>query len=160
MRHYGYSGAEQRNEGTEMRRLSNLLAWGALAIVAALVVLNWPTLMIPAPLNLGVAQFDAPLGVVMLAVAAVLLALFLLAYLLNQIGALLETRRLLREIQRVQDLADKAEASRIENLHQLIATEFRLLNERFSSIAAVAQRPDADPERKPLSLGDLMAPRQ
>lgn len=35
-----------------MKRISNILAWGALAIVAALCVLNWHTLMVPAPLDL------------------------------------------------------------------------------------------------------------
>jgi len=121
-----------------MKRVSNLLAWGALAIVAALCVLNWHTLMKPAKLDLVLWQVQAPLGAVMLAMAGVLLAFFMVAYLHNQIGSLLETRRLLKEIQRVQDLADKAEASRIENLHQLIATEFRLLNERMGSASVVS----------------------
>lgn len=118
-----------------MKRISNLLAWGAVAVVAALAALNWSTLTASAPLNLVVAQVQAPLGVVLLALTAVLVALFFVAHLRIQIGSLLETRKLLKEIQRVQDLADKAEASRMENLHQLVATEFRLLNERLSSLA-------------------------
>ena len=55
-----------------MKRVSNLLAWGALAIVAALCILNWHTLMVPAPLDLVLWQVQAPLGAVLL--AAVLLA--------------------------------------------------------------------------------------
>lgn len=143
-----------------MKRISNILAWGALAIVAALCVLNWNTLSVPAPLDLVLWQIEAPLGIVMLIMAGVLLALFLVAYLHNQIGSLLETRKLLKEIQRVQDLADKAEASRIENLHQLIATEFRLLNERINAPAPAApsvQHQEADP--RPLSLTELVARR-
>lgn len=128
-----------------MKRVSNLLAWGALAVVVALIVLNWPTLMTPAPLNLVFAEVQAPLGVVMLAITGVLVALFFIAYLQNLIGSLLETRRLLKEVQRVQDLADKAEASRVENLHQLIATEFRLLHERLNSVGAAP--PPATSER-------------
>ena len=111
-----------------MKRVSNLLAWGALAIVAALCFLNWQTLAAVAPLDLVVWQGDAPLGIVLLAMAGVLLVFFLFAYLNNQISSLLENRKLLKEIQRVQALADKAEASRMENLHQLISTEFRLLS--------------------------------
>ena len=57
----------------------------------------------------------------------------------GQLGSLLESRRLLKDVQRLQGLADQAEASRIESLHQLIATEFRQLNERVSSL-----RPSAD----------------
>lgn len=142
-----------------MRRVSNLLAWGALAIVAALSVLNWHTLMEPAKLDLVLWQLQAPLGAVMLAMAGVLLAFFMVAYLHNQIGSLLETRKLLKEIQRVQDLADKAEASRIENLHQLIATEFRLLNERMGSASVVSMATHPQPENRPLSLTELVARR-
>ncbi|MBK6974808.1 MAG: hypothetical protein IPH26_18365 [Sterolibacteriaceae bacterium] len=67
-------------------------------------------------------------GVVMLGLAAVLVALFFVAYLRNQIGSLLETRKLLKEVQRAHDLpsTDQAEESRIENLHRLISTEFSL----------------------------------
>lgn len=140
-----------------MRRVSNILAWGAVVVVAALIVLNWSTLSAPAPLNLVVAEIQAPLGVVMLGVAAVLVALFLVAYLQNLIASLLETRSLLKEVQRVQDLADKAEASRIENLHQLVATEFRLLNERLDAMAA-SLRPAADQGGKSTLSGVLPPP--
>lgn len=142
-----------------MKRVTNLLAWGALAIVAALCALNWPTLMAPAPLDLVLWKVDAPLGVVLIAMAGVLLAFFMVAYLHNQIGSLLETRKLLKEIQRVQALADKAEASRIENLHQLIATEFRLLNERMGSPSVITMPSEPPPDNKPLSLTELVARR-
>jgi uncharacterized integral membrane protein len=141
---------------TDMNRWSNLLAWGAVAIVAALAVLNWSTLMAPAPLNLVVAQVQAPLGVVMLGLTAVLVALFFVAYLRNQIGSLLETRKLLKEVQRVHDLADQAEASRIESLHKLIGTEFRLLNERLGPVATDTQPASADRDGSPLSLTEIV----
>jgi hypothetical protein len=148
-----------------MKRLSNLLAWGFAAIVAALAVLNWPTLMAPAPLNLVVAQVDVPLGAVMLGVSALLVALFSVAYLRTQIGSLLETRKLLQEIQRVQNLADKAEASRLENLHQLISSEFRRLHERLNAAPqttltdTVSEPAQAGDEFKPLSLSDIVTGR-
>jgi uncharacterized integral membrane protein len=145
-----------------MRRISNLLALLAVVVVGALAALNWTTLTASAPLDLVFAQIQAPLGVVMLGVAGVLTALFFVAYLRNQIESLLENRRLLKEIQRVQELADKAEASRIENVHQLIATEFRLLNERIDALSA-STPPEASPEReknKPLSLTELVTRRE
>lgn len=126
-----------------MKRLINLLAWSALAVVAALSALNWATLTAQAPLDLFVAQIQAPLGVVLLGMAGVLVALFFVAYLRTQVETLLETRKLLREVQRVQGLADKAEESRIEKLHKLISSEFRLLNERLSAASAVSARPVA-----------------
>ena len=144
-----------------MKRVISLVAWGTVAIVAALASLNWPTMMAEAPLDLVVARVQAPLGLVLLGVAGILLALFLVAWLRTQIESLLEARRLLKEIQRVQDLADKAEASRIESLHRLITSEFRVLNERLDA-AAAAPRPAAAPSRmegRPLPLSEIVANR-
>ncbi|MDH4290759.1 MAG: LapA family protein [Aquincola sp.] len=137
-----------------MKHLSTLLAWATVVLVAALAALNWSTLTANAPLNLVVAQIDAPLGVVLLGLSATLVALFFVAHLRNQIGSLLETRRLIKEVQRVQDLADKAEASRIANLHQLISTEFRLLNERLGSMTA--EGADGGKPFRPLSLSEIV----
>lgn len=124
-----------------MQRLSNWLAWGVVTLVAILAVLNWQTLMTPAPIDLLLLRVDAPLGVAMLGLTAVLAVLFFVATLRNQIGSLLESRKLLKEVQRLQTLADQAEASRIQNLHQLIATEFRLLNERLNTLRPAPDEP-------------------
>lgn len=121
-----------------MGRVLNLLAWGAVAVIVALSALNWSVLAAPAQLDLVIAHVQVPLGVTLLGVTAVLAALFLVASLQNQIGSLLETRRLFKEVKRVQDLADRAEASRIESLHEHLASEFRQLNERLDSLGAAA----------------------
>ncbi len=134
-----------------MNRLSTVLAWVALAVVALFVAMNWSTMLQPAALNFGVGQLVAPLGLVMLGIAGVLLALFFVVYLRSQIASLLETRKLLKEIQRVQSMADKSEASRIENLYTMIATEFRLTNERISHLAVIAPAPAPEPERRTLT---------
>jgi hypothetical protein len=149
-----------------MRRLSNLLAWGFAAIVAALAALNWPALMAPAALNLVIATVSVPLGAVMLGVSAALVALFSVAYLRTQIGALLETRKLLQEIQRVHNLADKAEASRVESLQQLISSEFRRLHERINAMPPTAAAANSSESVeggdafKPLSLSDIVTGRE
>lgn len=150
-----------------MNKLGNVVVAMSLIIVAVLVVLNWSSLMIPAPLNLIVAQVQAPLGVVMLGLAVVMVTLFLVAYLRNQIATLLETRKLHKEIERVQEemqrvqgLADNAEASRVENLHQLIATEFRLLNERLGPVSAEQLPAYADREGTLRSLTELVTGRE
>lgn len=123
-----------------MKHLSTAIAAIVALLIVSLAALNWSTLNAAAPLDLAVAKIDAPLGVVMLGLAGVLVLLFFVAYLRTQITALVETRRLLKEIQRVHDLADKAEASRIENLRLMIGAEFRSLNERLDrSTAAVAR---------------------
>ncbi len=146
-----------------MKRVSILLAWGIVAIVAGLAALNWPTLMAEAPLDLVVAQIQAPLGVVLLGITGLLVALFFIAFLRIQIDSLLENRRLLKDVQRVQELADKAEASRIEKLHQLITTEFRQLNqqlnERLRAVAVVPAPTDAGTEARPYAFGEVAASR-
>lgn len=144
-----------------MKRVSTALAWIATVIVVGLGVLNWSTLMADAPLNLVVAQVQAPLGVVVIGLAGLLLALFFVAYLRNRIGSLLETRKLLIEVQRVQALADKAEASRIDNLQHLMVTEFRMLNERLSAAATAPPAPqgNADQGFRPMGLTEIVSGR-
>ena len=117
-----------------MKQPTSLVAWTAAALVAALAALNWSTLMAPALVNLVIYEIQLPLGVVMLGLAGGVAALFFVAYLQQQISSLRETRRLLKEIQRVQDLADKAEASRIEGLQQMVAHEFKQLNGRLGPL--------------------------
>lgn len=116
-----------------MKRLSMLLAWLATAVVAGLAMLNWSTLMALSTLNLVVTEVQVPLGAAILVLTAVLAGLFFVAYLQQQIGSLLESRRMLKEVHRAHDLADKAEASRVESLRELIGSEFRNLNQRLSS---------------------------
>jgi uncharacterized integral membrane protein len=95
------------------------------ALIALLAALNWNTLATPSAVSLGVAEIQAPLGVLMLALTC-LMAVFFLAYVLWMQGSvLMESRRHAKEMQAQRDLADKAEASRftelrgvLEDLHQ------------------------------------------
>jgi hypothetical protein len=129
-----------------MQRLTNWLAWVAVAVIAGLAALNWSILVTPAPIDLLVARIEAPLGLVMLGLTALLVALFLVATLRNQISALLENRRLLKEIQRVQSVADEAEASRMKALQRLIETEFRRIDERLNSLRALEATSSRPPQ--------------
>ena len=86
------------------------------AAIAAIAVLNWNTLAASVPVSLGVVTVDAPLGIVMLALTA-LLAAFALAYVLWLQGSvLMETRRHGQEMQVQRELADKAERARSKGL--------------------------------------------
>lgn len=120
-----------------MKKAITLLAWISMGLVAALAALNWPTLLATSPINLVVTEVHLPLGLLMLALAAVPLALFFVAYLHQQIRTLMETRHLLMEVKRAHELADKAEASRVETLRQLLTSEFLAINERLDSVGAV-----------------------
>lgn len=88
--------------------------------IAALAALNWPTLATPTVVSLGIVSFQAPLGLLMLALTG-LLAIFFVAYVLSLQGSvLLETRRHTKELQAQRELADKAEASRFTELRHFL----------------------------------------
>lgn len=116
-----------------MVRVLNTVVIVAMGLTGAFAVLNWQTLLADAPLNLVIARIQAPLGIVLLGLAAVLTVLFLIAYLRHQIVSLLETRKLIKEMQRLKEVADTAETSRIERLRIDVMREFELLNERLSA---------------------------
>ena len=74
----------------KIRALILLLVLG---IFLAFMVLNWGTIMAPTMLNLGIAEVNAPLGLVMLGMLTVLAALFLIFTVYLQTSVLLEARR-------------------------------------------------------------------
>lgn len=103
--------------------LRSLLLTLTVVAIAALAVLNWNALAMSVPMSLGLATVDAPLGVVMLALTA-LLAAFALAYVLWLQGSvLMETRRHGKEMHVQRELADKAEASRFTEMKAFLQTQ-------------------------------------
>lgn len=92
-------------------------------VIAALSALNWPALATPSLVSLGVVSFEAPLGLLMLTLTA-LLGVFFLAYVLSLQGSvLMETRRHTKEMQSQRELADKAEASRFTELRSFLEVQ-------------------------------------
>jgi uncharacterized integral membrane protein len=117
-----------------MERISHWLAWTAVALIVVFAGLNWSALTANTELNLLVMDVQAPLGIVLLGLTAVFVALFFIATLYSRIANLMETRRLHKEVRSAQDVADHAEASRLEAMQHQMLTEFRMLNERFSQL--------------------------
>ena len=99
--------------------------FGVFALLIVFMILNWATIMAPTVLNLGVAQANAPLGLVMLGMIALLTALFLIYIVYLQTTVLLEARRHAKELQTNRELADKAEASRFTELRQFMDAEIQ-----------------------------------
>lgn len=124
-----------------MERISHWLAWTVVAVIVVFSGLNWTALTTPTSLNLLVAQIDAPVGIILLGLTAIFVVLFFLATLYSRISYLLESRRTLKELQRAQGEAGNAEGSRMENLQHMIATEFRLLNERLNHLESLVDEP-------------------
>ena len=99
------------------------------AAIAALAALNWYTLSAMTVVSFGVMTLEAPLGLIMLGLTA-LLAVFFLAYVLSLQGSvLMDTRRHTKEMQAQRELADKAEASRFTDLRAHLDKEVARLSE-------------------------------
>lgn len=112
-----------------MRPLS-LVTVLALVLLAALAVLNLGELLRPTELNLGWRTVEAPLGLVILALAGIGLVLALLAVGASEMVHARERKRLEHDLQSQRELADKAEGSRFAELQrhmdlQAQATEHR-----------------------------------
>ncbi|MES2579974.1 MAG: LapA family protein [Pseudomonadota bacterium] len=102
-----------------------LVLLGVLGLFLVFMILNWTTIMAPTTLNLGVTEVNAPLGLVMLGMIALLTALFLVFIVYLQTSVLFEARRHAKELQSNRELADKAEASRFTELRQFMDAEIQ-----------------------------------
>lgn len=121
-----------------------LLLLLVLVAIAAFAALNWGAFMATTTLSLGVADIQAPLGLVMLGMIVFVSAVFLVFLVYLQASMLLETRRHARELQANRGLADKAEASRFIELRGFLDGELkRLANLNAESRTAVLTRLDA-----------------
>ena len=94
-----------------------------LTFVGIFTLLNWTQFTTPVPLSLGFTTVQAPLGLTMLGVVVFLAVLFVVWAMSLQATALMDSRRLSRELQLQRELADKAEASRFTELRTFLAAE-------------------------------------
>lgn len=95
----------------------------ALVLLGAFALLNWGAFSAPTTLSLGFADVQAPLGLTMLIVTALLSVIFLAYIVFQQAGVIRETRRMSRELMAQRELADSAEASRFTELRSYVAQE-------------------------------------
>lgn len=113
-------------------KLPTLLLMFVLTGIVAFAVVNWSVIMAPTTVSLLVADIQAPLGLIMLGLTALVTVLFLIYLAYLQTTVLLDARRHSRELQTQRDLADKAEASRFTDLHGYLDTELRKLGEQVA----------------------------
>jgi len=103
-----------------LRTLLLLLVLGAISAFAAV---NWEAFTTPTTLSLVFATVQAPLGLVMLGIAAMLTVLFLVFLVYLQTSVIIEARRYARELRTQRELAEKAEASRFTQLRSFLEAE-------------------------------------
>jgi uncharacterized integral membrane protein len=123
-----------------LRTLALLLVLAAIAVFAAL---NWSAFMAPTTLSLGFGEVQAPLGLIMLGMTALLALAFLVYVVYLQTSVLLEARRHARALQASRELADQAEASRFTDLRAYLEAELaKLASQGEASQASVVERVD------------------
>jgi uncharacterized integral membrane protein len=112
-----------------------------LVVLAGFSVLNWNTFITPTTLNLGVADVQAPLGLVMLGALILVVAVFLVFILYLQTTVLLDARQHAKELQANRKLADQAEASRFTELRGFLDEELKrqLTHDAQSRVAVLAR---------------------
>src|SRR5918996_4976747 len=98
--------------------------------IAMFAMLNWNEFTRPAALRLGWGTVEAPLGLIMLGLTALLSVLFLVFVTYLQTSFLMEGRRHARELQAQRELAEQAEASRYNQLRRYIELELQKLADR------------------------------
>lgn len=108
-------------------KISTILLLAVLSAMAAFAALNWDLFVAPGTLSVGFAEVQAPLGLIMLGLVALLTALFLVFVVYLQASVLLDTRRHAKDLHANRELADKAEASRFTELHGFLAAELSKL---------------------------------
>jgi hypothetical protein len=93
--------------------------------IAGFVALNFEQILQPTALNFGFTEVQAPMGLVLLGMLALVLVVFLAALIYYQTLHLMEVRRITREAADQRVLADRAEASRFTELRQYLQTELQ-----------------------------------
>jgi len=103
------------------------------ALLAAFAALNWAAFTATTSLTLGFTSVQAPLGLVMLALSALLALVFLGFAFYVRTSALLEGRRQMKELQAQRERADKAESSRITQLQQSLEAGLNRVAEQMNA---------------------------
>jgi uncharacterized integral membrane protein len=124
-------------------RFRTMLLIALILLLAGFVALNFDAVMQMTNLNLGFAEIQAPLGLVMLGLLVVMFAIFLIALLFFQASHAVELRRVTKEATEQRHLADKAEASRFTELREFLKVELQKTAERDAVLTdKLAQKMD------------------
>ena len=113
-------------------RVRNLILLVMLALVALFLAINWSAVTASARFTLLLTSFEAPIGLVMLALIVLLVATFGVYLLVTQSAILLDSRRHAKELQNQRSLAERAEGSRVAEVKELLQAEIARLDARLT----------------------------
>jgi uncharacterized integral membrane protein len=110
--------------------LRTVLILAVLGVLVIFVAINWSAFTVPTALSMLFATVEAPLGLILLGIVALLTALFLVYVLYLQSSVLMENRRHARDLQTQRELAEQAEVSRFNQLRYFLEDELRKLTDK------------------------------
>lgn len=114
-------------------RVRNPILLIVLAVVALFLAINWSAVTANAKFTLLLASFEAPIGLVMVALLVLLVVTFGVYLILTQGANLMATHRHAKELQNQRSLADRAEGSRMAEVKDLLRAELARLDERLTA---------------------------
>lgn len=136
--------------------LRTLLLVLVLALTATFAAVNWSAFTAPTALSLVFTTIEAPLGLIMLAITAVIAVLFLAFIVYLQTSVLFEARRHAKALEAQRQLADQAEASRFTELRAFLEAVLAGQSaERQSAKADVLARVDQAGNTLAAYIGEL-----
>jgi mannitol-specific phosphotransferase system IIBC component len=115
-----------------MKTLGTLIL-AVLILLGVFTLLNWSVLSAQTTLSFMAFTLDAPLGLLLLGIILGIVALFTVYVLMLRTTMLMDARRYAKEIQVQQQLAEKAEASRLSDLRSQLDHEFAQLQEAITA---------------------------
>ena len=119
--------------------LRTLLLLLVLGTIAGFAAINWGAFTAPTSLSLVFTTVEAPLGLIMLGLAAILTALFLVFLVYLQTSVILEARRYARELRAQRELAEQAETSRFTELRSFLEAELVKLTDQTANLRTDVQ---------------------
>ncbi|MGO9038955.1 MAG: LapA family protein [Steroidobacteraceae bacterium] len=115
-------------------RTRTLLIVLVLLLIAVFLVLNWSLFTAPAKINFVFASVEAPIGLVMFGILALIALVFGIYSAVSWSAILLEYRRQAKELTAQRTLADQAEGSRYTELRNAMHDELEHLADRLVQI--------------------------
>jgi uncharacterized integral membrane protein len=136
----------------------------AAAVIAVLVAANWSLLAGAVELNLLLARVQAPLALLLLLFAGIILLLDLSVHALREYAWRRERRALVSDLEAARLLAEKEEASRTGALKATLQSELATIRAQLDRVLAtqttVLERAGAAAQSSELIEPELVPPRE
>lgn len=131
-------------EKTAMMKPRSVLYILALVLVVVFVLANWGLLSGSVQLNLLIARIQAPLGLLILLISAIVIAVDLTVHAMSRRAWRRERRTLLDDMGTIRQRAEHGEESRLEELRVALDRELTAIRGQLDRLTAGQGAPERD----------------